>query len=299
MAPPQKISSLKEALDYGRSLLRPSVNAALDARLLLQYATGLSHEQLILLERESVKPAALDHYHCLLQRRVDGAPIDALTGVREFWSLDFLTTTHVLTPRPESELIVSLGLAHFPDCDHPLRILDIGTGSACLAIALLHERPQATAIAIDLSQEALAVAKQNAHRHGVADRLAFCCHDFAEPVDGTFDLIVSNPPYVADGADLPREVLAYDPTLALFGGADGLRAYDQIGHWVLQKMAPEGLLLLEIGAGQGDDVCAILNENATRQGMIIDIKRHKDLAGIERVVALKTPKTGDLSEKTG
>jgi len=180
-------------------------------------------------------------------------------------------------------------LHHFSEQTAPLNILDLGTGSGCLAISLLTERRNAKAIAIDLSQEALDVATQNATRHGVEKRLTLKRQDFAQKLTGPFDLIVSNPPYVADGADLPKEVLDHDPGLALFGGYDGLGAYRAIAPWILTALAPNGLALFEIGAGQAAQVRALFASGDGPESLKPDIQCHQDLASIERVVAIRKP----------
>ncbi len=280
-------TSIKALMAKGRVALQHLDNPALEARLLLQWVSGLSHEDIILQDKENLSPEKVDEYQALIAKRKSGAPLDAITGEREFWSLSFKTNHHVLTPRPDSEVLIATALEIF-DKTPPKTILDIGTGSGCLAISLLKEFPKATAIAIDLSPEALMIAKENAKRHGVADRLTLEQHDFAIPLAGhlagPFDLIISNPPYIAETEPLPAEVKNHDPALALFAGADGLQAYKAIFKWCFTALTPKATALFEIGATQKKPVVEMMMQMSKVHNLTGKIITKQDLAGQDRLI---------------
>jgi release factor glutamine methyltransferase len=246
----------------------------LDARLLLQHATGISREDLILEPQREVAPAIADHFRQLVTRRLAHEPVSRILGEREFYGRPFKVTPDVLDPRPDTETLVDLAL---PLMGPGSRILDLGTGSGAIIITLLAERPDATGVATDLSAAALAVAAANAAALGVADRLDFVQGSWFGAVSGRFDLIVSNPPYIpsADIAGLEPDVRAYDPHLALSGGSDGLDPYRVIAAEATNHLAPGGYVVVEQGAGQADDVAAIFTATGfhlVRQG--IDLGGH-------------------------
>ncbi len=276
-------STIKALLAEGRAILEHLDNPALEARLLLQWVSGFSHGDIILREKEHLSSKQIDDYRALLAQRKSGRPFDAITGEREFWSLAFKVSAHVLTPRPDSELLIETALEIFAKTP-PETILDIGTGSGCLAICLLKEFPDAIATAIDLSPEALAVARENAKRHGVADRLVLIEHDFVCPVAGVFDLVVSNPPYIAEAEALPDEVKNHDPALALFGGADGLQAYRAIFKWCFASLTPKAAALFEIGATQRRAVTEMIEQMCKQQNFTGKIISKQDWAGQDRLI---------------
>jgi release factor glutamine methyltransferase len=286
---PTTDNSIKALLAKGRAALKHFDNPALEARLLLQWVSGFSHADIILQDKETLSTKQTDEYHKLLSRRKSGTPLDAITGEREFWSLSFKVNHHVLTPRPDSEVLIATALEIF-DKKPPKTILDIGTGSGCLAISLLKEFPDATAIAIDLSLEALAMAKENAKRHGVEDRLTLKQHDFKEPLAdslaGPFDLIISNPPYIAEAETLPEEVKSHDPALALFAGRDGLSAYEAIFKWCFLALTPKGAALFEIGATQRKPVTEMMARICKTQQINGKIISKQDLAARDRLIGL-------------
>jgi release factor glutamine methyltransferase len=217
----------------------------------------------------------------LLVRMVRHEPLSRILGVREFWGLEFKLSPDTLDPRPESETIVEAALACLPDRNRAYRILDLGTGTGCLLLALLSELPVATGIGLDAAPGAIATARENAARLGLAERADFVVGDWGEPQAGKFDLVVANPPYIATGdiTALPPEVRNFDPLRALDGGADGLGAHRAIVTALPRLLAAGGFFLTEIGQGQADDVATLI----AVAGLTID-KTVPDLAGIPRCI---------------
>ena len=252
------IEHLKPLLDWAvRELHRIDCELPqLDARLLLQHATGLSREDLIVEPERQVAPGIAENFRALIARRQAHEPVSRILGEREFYGRPFRLTPDVLDPRPDTETIVDLAL---PLMARACRILDLGTGSGAIIVTLLAERPDAVGVAVDLSPQALAVAAANAEALGVAQRISFSLGSWFEPVSGSFDLIVSNPPYIPAGdiAGLEPDVRNYDPHLALMGGSDGLDPYRSIAAGAGPHLASGGTILVELGAGQAEDVKSI------------------------------------------
>jgi release factor glutamine methyltransferase len=253
----------------------------LDARLLVGHALGFDHAALVVaaarsLDEKAGKIAAFE------QRRLAGEPVARIVGVREFWGLPLAVTPAVLVPRPETETVVELALSLVDDRKRSLRIADLGTGTGAILLALLSELPNASGIGTDLSPDALDVARRNAATLGLGGRAQFLVSDFAAGLTGRFDLVVSNPPYVATSgiATLAREVRDHDPRLALDGGTDGLAAYRAIAADAPRLIG--GHLVVEIGAGQQSDVEFLLAE----KGLAIAAVRH-DLCRVARAVAAR------------
>ena len=216
------------------------------------------------------------------ERRLKGEPLSRIKGVREFWSLLFSLNEHTLDPRPESETLVEAALKWVKSQkDKPWRVLDLGTGSGCLLISLLHELRNATGVGVDLSQEALKMAKENAQKNAVLDRTTFLQSSWCEKVTGQYDIIVSNPPYIPliDKPTLQVEVREFDPPLALFGGDDGLEVYRIIAREITRVLAPKGRVFLEIGYGQRKSIENIFEPQDFKICSVT-----QDLAGIDRVV---------------
>lgn len=255
--------------------------ARLDAQLLLAEILGLDRAGLYARGDRVVTPSELAAFDALVARRRNRVPVSRLLGRREFWSLEFAVTDDVLDPRPDSETLIEAALAGLPDREAALRLLDLGTGSGCLLLALLSELPAAFGVGIDLSPAAARVAAGNAVNLGFAGRAAFAVGDWLSMLRGRFDLIVANPPYIAAAEidALAPEVAICDPPLALAGGDDGLAAYRAIAPQALAALDPGGRLVLECGAGQADAVSGILR--AVGFGTL---KRHRDLGGIERCI---------------
>lgn len=268
-------------LDRAAAMLAAAAVEAprLDARLLLSHATGEPVERLVAWPERPVGAREAQAFAALVQRRIDREPVAQIVGCREFWSLPFLTTHDTLTPRPDSEAVIDAALRLFPDRKLPLRILDLGTGTGCLLLALLSEYPAATGLGTDLSAAAAQVAERNVHALGCAGRAAILVAAWDDTVAGAFDLIVSNPPYIAaaelDG--LAPEIRRFEPRLALDGGADGLDAYRALAPRLYRRLRPGGHAVLEVGSGQANAVEAILHGAglATRG-------RQRDLSGVDR-----------------
>jgi release factor glutamine methyltransferase len=259
--------------------------AALDARLLLQAASGLRHEGIVADPGMVLPVDVTAHFWSLVERRCKFEPVSRILGTREFYGRSFRVTPDVLDLRADTETLVGavLGLVKGKG---PLRILDLGTGSGAIVVTLLAELPGATAVASDISAAALQVAKGNAEALGVANRAGFVQANWFDGVDGQFDLIVSNPPYIplGDIAGLALDVRDFDPPKALDGGLDGLEAYRRIASGAGGHLAPKGHVILEIGAGQENAV----NDLFKGQGFVRE-SRHFDLAGHVRCLAFNCP----------
>jgi release factor glutamine methyltransferase len=255
--------------------------AARDARWLLADALGLAPDRLAARLDEPLAPEAAARFEAAVAARARRQPVAQITGRRAFWGRDFAVTPDVLDPRADTETLVALALAE------PFgSVLDLGTGSGCLLVTLLAERPGATGTGSDLSEAALAVARANAARHGVADRAAFLHADWFAGIDGRFDLIVANPPYIAadEIADLEPEVRAWEPRSALTDGGDGLAAFRAIAAGTAAHLAPGGRLIVETGAGQGAAVAALLDAAGLES-----VACHADLEGRHRAVTARRP----------
>ncbi len=257
-----------------------------DARLLIGYALNLSRAQLVAQSDRLIEAREADMISALAARRLKHEPVARIGGVKEFWSLELQVTPDVLVPRPETETVVESALDAAKGGTHKekLRILDIGTGSGALLLALLSELPNAAGTGTDISAVALDVARANAARHELASRCVFIACAGASAVSGPFDLVVSNPPYIATAeiASLPPEVCNYDPKLALDGGNDGLDVYRAIAADAPRLLAPGGRLIVELGAGQE----AVVRTLFTAAGLTINEAR-KDLAGVARALSAK------------
>jgi len=256
--------------------------AELDARLIAQHAFGIDSMSLVRREREPISaPWAIDLERAAL-RRLAGEPVSRIIGEREFWGLKLGLNGATLDPRPETEMLVADAISAAGDTVQPT-IIDLGTGSGAIAIALADGLPQSRVTATDLSAEALGQAKANAKRHGLETRIEFRQGNWWQAVPHTelFDLIVSNPPYVSSDemASLQPEVRLFDPKEALDGGFDGLEAYRAIASQAARRLKPGGRVFLEIGATQGDAVSRIF----ARAGLG-RVEVQKDLAGLDRVV---------------
>ena len=254
-------------------------NPRLEARLLLAHALGVPRDDLI---RDPYRLIDTKVYEALLLRRIAHEPLALITGHREFWSLDFLVSPVTLIPRPDSETLVEAALGAFAGRPPPRRILDLGTGTGCLLLALLTEFPSAFGIGIDLAPDATALAMTNANRLGLIDRSAFVAGHWTNPIAGRFDLVISNPPYIPirDIDGLMPEVAQHEPRRALEGGADGYDAYRAIVPNLLDHLQADGVAALEVGRGQSTYVA----EYARAAGLEVSFRL--DLAEIPRVILL-------------
>jgi release factor glutamine methyltransferase len=276
-------TTIADALRSGAARLEGIAdNPRLEARLLLAHALGLTRNDLVRDPRRPIDPAA---FEALLVRRAAREPLALITGHREFWSMDFRVSRATLIPRPDSETLVEAALAAFANRSPPRRILDLGTGTGCLLLALLHEFPAAFGIGLDLDIDAAALAKANATHLGLSNRSAFVAGDWTNSIAGRFDLIISNPPYIPapDLASLMAEVVDHEPRRALDGGQDGYDAYRTILPRLKHNLEPEGVAILELGIGQATCVAYLAREAD------LDTSLRVDLAKIPRAMVLTLP----------
>ncbi|MFP4569141.1 peptide chain release factor N(5)-glutamine methyltransferase [Rhodosalinus sp.] len=272
--------TVAEALALGRARLAAAgiEGAARDARWLLAGAMATEPGRIGTMGPDPVPDEAAGRYAAMLERRAGREPVARILGERLFWGRRFRVTPDVLDPRPETECLIAVAL------EHPARrLLDLGTGSGIIAITLLAEWPEAAGVATDISAAALAVARDNAERHGVADRLVLRQADWCAGLEGPFDLILSNPPYLsaAEMASIAPE-LHHDPAMALSPGGDGLGAYRAIAGAAPALLAPGGHLCVEIGAGQGEAVSGVL-----RASGLDEVRVSPDLDGRDRVASAR------------
>jgi release factor glutamine methyltransferase len=279
--------SVAAAIAGARETLRargvPADEAPGDAEVLARHVLGWDLTRFALHRTDPVPDGFDRTYAALIERRGKREPVSQIIGHREFWGLRFEVTRDVLTPRPETELVVQAALAVAPR-DRTLLVVDVGTGSGCLAVALAVELPHARVIATDISPQALAVAHGNAARHNVADRIRFVETDLLPGTIDQADLIVSNPPYVAvrEAASLPPEVREYEPAIALFAGTDGLGVYRRLFAAARVAAGASGHAIVELGYNQAADVTEI---GRARGWALVETRR--DLQGIDRVLTLR------------
>jgi release factor glutamine methyltransferase len=260
----------------------------LDARVLVGHALGLDHTGLTLAGERKLDGDEARMVSALAVRRLAREPVARILGVREFWGLPLHLNAATLVPRPETETVVEAALVAIDEDGartRALRIADLGTGSGALLIALLSELPNASGIGTDVSPEALAAARANAGRSGVLPRARFAACDFGSALDGGYDLVVSNPPYIASGdlAGLPPEV-RHDPRRALDGGADGFDCYRAIAAQAPRLLKHRGLLVAELGVGQAPAVAELF-----RAAGLVTSPARADLAGIPRALHARLP----------
>ena len=264
--------SVAQALRDAALVLQPvSPTARLDVELLLAHALDIPRNMLLLDQHDLTVPSG---FAALVDRRLAGEPVAYITGVRDFWTISVHVTPDVLIPRPDSETLIEAAIAHF-GVRSPQRILDLGTGSGALLLAALDQWPAAQGRGVDISPAALAVARCNAERLGMADRAVFQQGDWAEGVTDRFDLILINPPYIAQDEPLAGDVLR-EPKGALFAGPEGLDDYRRIAPMLPRLLAEGGVAAIEIGHDQRASVSTLLSD----QGFEVAV-RH-DLAGHAR-----------------
>lgn len=268
-----------EALRAAAERLGPvSDTARLDAEVLMAHAAGLSRGELLLRLRDMEAP---EGFAVLVERRAAHEPVSHIVGTRDFWTLTLAVSPHVLTPRPDSETLIEAAVGHYAGGEGPSRILDLGIGSGALLLAALDQWPAATGVGVDISAQALAVARANAQRCGLEARAQLRPGNWCDGIAGRFDLILANPPYISTRAQLPRDVIDHEPHLALFSGEDGLDACRDIAAGLAGLMAPDGLALIEIGHDQGDSATALF----AAHGFAVELRR--DLAGRARCLMLR------------
>jgi release factor glutamine methyltransferase len=278
-------TSRAAALAHLRTTLRDAgmEEAAIEARILLFEACRIDATALALAPEVEIGAEAATRLADWLERRLAREPVWRILGTREFWGLPFTLAPETLVPRPDTEALVALAL-RLARGRPPPRILDLGTGTGCILVALLQELPAASGIGVDRSLAAARTARANAAMNGVAERCGFVVGDWAAALSGRFDLIVSNPPYIrsADIAGLSAEVRVHDPMRALDGGVEGLDPYAVIFAQAARLLAPGGFVVVEFGAGQGDDVARIAGDSGAPFSCI---ERVCDLGSVERAAA--------------
>ena len=250
-----------------------------DARLLLADCLELRTQNLNLLDNSSISEIKISKFWRMINERCKRKPVSKILGYRSFWGRDFEINENVLDPRGDTETLIELIL----DCNFE-NMLELGTGSGAIAITVLAERPEVTCVATDISQYALNTARTNSKRHGVQNRLKLLYSNWFDKISGSFDIIVSNPPYISskEYAQLSAEVLKYDPKISLTLGGDGLEAYREILSQALEKLSKNGHIFLEIGYTQANAVGHLFKEAGFQQ-----IKVHKDLGSRDRVISAK------------
>ena len=250
-----------------------------DARLLLADCLELRTQNLNLLDDSCISEIKISKFWRMINERCKRKPVSKILGYRSFWGRDFEINENVLDPRGDTETLIELIL----DCNFE-NMLELGTGSGAIAITVLAERPEVTCVATDISQYALNTARTNSKRHGVQSRLKLLYSNWFDKISGSFDIIVSNPPYISskEYAQLSAEVVKYDPKISLTLGGDGLEAYREILSQALEKLSKNGHIFLEIGYTQANAVGHLFREAGFQQ-----IKVHKDLGSRDRVISAK------------
>ena len=250
-----------------------------DARLLLADCLELRTQNLNLLDDSRISEIKISKFWRMIKERCKRKPVSKILGYRSFWGRDFEINENVLDPRGDTETLIELIL----DCNFE-NMLELGTGSGAIAITVLAERPEVTCVATDISQYALNTARTNSKRHGVESRLKLLYSNWFDKISGSFDMIVSNPPYISskEYAQLSAEVVKYDPKISLTLGGDGLEAYREILSQALEKLSKNGHIFLEIGYTQANAVGHLFREAGFQQ-----IKVHKDLGSRDRVISAK------------
>ncbi len=261
-----------------------TANAALDARLLLQHAANISQEIIYLQPTLEISEEVVQSYLQLIDRRINNEPVAKIIGSKSFWLDDFMVNNHTLDPRPDSEVIIETALKLLPNNNDAYRFLDLGTGSGCLLLSLLHEFPKSTGVGIDISLEALKIAQANAELLGCSARAKLIQKNWADHIDEQFDLIISNPPYIPSSeiATLSPEVKLYDPLLALDGGNDGLDPYRYLAKQISPLLKAGAYAIFEFGFGQGEEIREIFKGS----GYLIH-QMLFDLNNIERAIVIK------------
>jgi release factor glutamine methyltransferase len=276
------MASFTEAVANGASQLAPSPTARRDAELLLMHVTQLTRSGLLTHPDRQLTECQLTAYQQAIARRARHEPVQYITGKQEFYGRPFAVSPAVLIPRPETEHLVEAALALAP---RPKTILDIGTGSGILAITLALEIPAAAVTAVDISPDALTMARQNAETLNAAQQIRFLKSDLLSGVgQEQYDCIVSNPPYVSTTEPLEPQVRDYEPPAALYAGTDGLAIYRRLIPQAAHHLSPGGHLVLEIGQGQREAIMQLLTESGYEH-----IRFNADLQGIARVAQAQAP----------
>jgi release factor glutamine methyltransferase len=263
--------------DAARQLEGSSDTARLDSELLMAEALHIDRDRLILAPPDRQVPK---RFWDMLERRKAGEPVAYITGRRAFWNIELHVGPGVLVPRPDSEVLIASAIEHFQRSEGPKRILDLGTGPGTLLLAALDVWPDATGLGVDVSRQALTYASANARRLGFEDRVQLVQGNWADGLVEKFDLILCNPPYIAEGADLGPGVREFEPDEALFAGKEGLDAYRALAPQLPRRLSKGGVAAIEIGADQADAVSALLGRDGLQAQVV------KDLAGRDRALLL-------------
>lgn len=280
--------AVSEALRFGRNELENSSGSPdLDSQLLLGFVLGLSRLDLVLENKKVLVEDQKNTFCTLIQRRKNHVPVAYLTGKKEFWGLDFAVTPGVLIPRPDTELLVETALTFTADYPDPLLVLDLGTGSGCIALALTFEMKRRARnffmLALDRSKAALQIAKENSQKLNLNQNINFVCSDWSAAIGQDFDLVISNPPYLIENDQEISEELKFEPQSALYAGREGLDDYRKIFEALPNLLSKNGVFLGEIGYGQAHQIEALARE------LLPDphIEFHYDLRKIQRVVEIR------------
>ncbi len=285
-----KSTTIADRLKWAREQLHAlSIDSSiLDARLLLKHTLKCCDEFVLGHPEYLLSSKQIEDFEGVITRRAQYEPVAKIIGEREFWGLPFYVTKDTLDPRPDSEILVESVLECIPDRSLPLRILDLGTGTGCLLLALLSELKAAQGVGVDFCPKALKVSDLNAKRLQMESRVEFVQGNWGRDIAGAFDVIVSNPPYIeaSEIKQLSKQVKDYDPLLALQGGEDGLACYREIMPQINSLLVPGGFVAFEIGKGQEQEVKSIIMDRG-----LVTMKCVPDLAGIPRCVLAKTAQT--------
>ena len=277
---------IKECLINAKQLLKDAniPSYALDANLIMAHTLNKTREYIACYPEKILSEEEVGNFENMINRRQNREPISHILGKREFFGREFKVTKDTLDPRPDSETLIEAALEIISNPNEELKILDLGTGTGCLLLTLLSEFPKATGVGVDISKKALEIANQNATKLGLAKRVDFVVSNWTEEIEGNFDLIISNPPYIINKEIdlLEAEVSIYEPRGALDGGNDGLDCYREISPSINSLITKGKFIILEFGIGQDEDIKSIL-EN---EGLEF-ISYKKDLAGINRCIIAK------------
>jgi release factor glutamine methyltransferase len=263
--------------DAARQLSKNSDTSRLDAELLMAEALHIDRDRLLLAPPDRDVP---ERFWTMVKRRLEGEPVAYITGRRAFWNIELHVGPGVLVPRPDSEVLIASAIEHFERAGEPKRILDLGTGPGTLLLAALDIWPNASGLGVDVSRQALSYASANARRLGFEGRTKLMQGNWARGLLERFDLILCNPPYIADGAELGPGVREFEPDEALFAGREGLDAYRELAPQLPRLLSPAGLAAVEIGADQSEAVTELLARDGLRSETV------NDLAGRPRAVLL-------------
>lgn len=268
--------TIAEALRDGARMIQHSETPLLDARILLKFVLNMDDAELIARSEEILCKEDAEIFEGFLKRRAASEPVAYIIGEKEFWSLPFKVTKDVLIPRADSECLIETALAR-RDKHEKLHILDLGVGSGCLLCALLLEFPNSRGVGVDRAQQAAQIARRNARALALDSRIELIVGDWFKPIEGQFDLIVANPPYIPAAATLPEDVVKHEPSGALFAGEDGMDAYRAILTDAPKALKPDGLLLFEMGDSQGDALTGMVSEAFPKTEIfpIFDLKGRK------------------------